>query len=282
MRTPFPNEIELNFAWEAVKNERLGLGPSTNLLAISLSINDYVGHEYGPYSPQVADTTLRTDRYLAAFLADLDKLVGLNNVWIVLSADHGVAPTPEFIHEHSLGMGRLSPETIKEAVEAAMSKSFGQDQWVDFAGGANVYLNSAALQRHEVERSKAESVAAQAATSVPGIQTAFTRTQILTGTLPDTPLARKAANSFTEQRGGDVFLIATPYAVSARSETSTTHGSPWNYDAQVPLILWGSAFRPGVYYTPCQPIDLAPTLAAILGLSQPSGAVGIPLSDAIK
>lgn len=282
MSTPFMNEVELNFAREAIQNERLGQGSATDLLSISLSINDYIGHGYGPYSPQVADTTLRTDRYLEAFFGDLDKLVGLENVWIALSADHGVAPTPRFVQEHRLGMGQFKPETVKATVEQALSRAFGEDKWVESATGAYIYLDLATLEKHQVDRARAENVAAEAAVSVPGIRAAFTRTHFLTGTLPGNPLARKAANSFHRQRSGDVFVVESPYAVAAHTETSTTHGSPWNYDSQVPLVLWGSAFKPGVYATPCQPIDLAATLAAALGLTQPSGTQGQPLAQALK
>lgn len=279
--TPFMNEVELNFAREAIKNERLGQGVTTDLLAVSLSVNDSIGHGFGPYSAEVADTTLRTDHYLAGFFADLDRLVGLNNVWMALSGDHGVAPTPRFIQEHGLGMGQYKPETVRVAVEQALSKAFGEDQWIEYAGGANIYFNLATLEAHQVDRARAEAVAVEAAVSVPGVHAAFTRSQFLTGTLPNSPVSRKAANSYNPQRSGDIFLVVRPYAVAA-GETGSTHGSPWSYDAQVPLILWGSAFRPGVYAGPCQTIDLAPTLAAALGITQPSGAQGKPLTEALK
>ena len=99
--TPFMNQLELAFARDAIRSEHLGQGTETDLLTLSLSVNDYIGHAYSPYSPQVADTTIRTDRELAAFFADLDKTVGLDNVWIALSADHGVAPSPNFIQKHN-------------------------------------------------------------------------------------------------------------------------------------------------------------------------------------
>ena len=104
-KTPYMNEVELSFAADAIRNERLGQGPETDLLTLSLSVNDYIGHEYGPYSEEVADTTLRTDRYLATFFDELDKLVGLDNVWIAFSADHGVAPSPDFYSGAQTGPG---------------------------------------------------------------------------------------------------------------------------------------------------------------------------------
>jgi predicted AlkP superfamily pyrophosphatase or phosphodiesterase len=280
--TPFMSEIELAFAQEAIKNEHLGEGADTDLLAISLSVNDYVGHAFGPYSPQVADVTLRTDRYLASFLADLDKLVGLKNTWIALSADHGVAPNPEFIQSHKWGPGNAQPALIRNAVEKAMASAFGPGGWVAGADMPYIYLDHDALKKHHVQALQAEEVAATAAASAPGVMAAFTRTQLLTDSLPSSPLARAAANSFNPKRAGDVFVVLDPYAVPVSGSKETGHGSPWSYDAQVPLLLWGGAFRPGVYFSQCQPIDLAATLAATLGLTQPSGSQGNPLVPAIR
>ena len=281
-RTPFMTEIELAFALDAVKNERLGQGADTDLLGVSLSVNDYVGHAFGPYSLQVADVTLRTDRYLASFFAELDKLVGLKNVWIALSADHGVAPNPKFIQDHKWGPGHAPPALIRNAVEEAMAATFGRGKWVEGTDGFYLYLDYQALKNHHIHLSQAEEVAAKAAASAPGVMAAFTRTQLLTGSLPSLPFARAASNSFNPKRGGDVFLVLDPYALPISGSEETSHGSPWNYDSQVPLLLWGSAFRPGVYLSYCQPVDLAATLAATLGLAQPSGSQGTPLVQAIR
>jgi predicted AlkP superfamily pyrophosphatase or phosphodiesterase len=280
--TPAMSEIQLDFAREAVKNEHLGQGPATDFLAISLSENDHIGHAYGPYSPQVADMTLRTDRDLAAFFKDLDRIVGLDNVWITLSADHGVAPSPWFIEKHRLGPGRASTGAIGAAVSRALSKEFGPGNWIEGTSEFELYLNHDSLQKQGISLGRAEIVAAQAAATVPGVTAAFTRSQILTGNLPANPVARKVSHSFNSQRSGDVYLVLAPYAVPVEGETGTTHGSPWSYDAQVPLIFWGSAFKPGVYRELCQPIDLAPTLAAAMGLGQPSDSEGRVLTEALK
>ncbi|HTG62346.1 MAG TPA: alkaline phosphatase family protein [Terriglobia bacterium] len=280
--TPFMNAIELGFASQAIKNEGLGQGPATDLLAISLSVNDSIGHIFGPYSDEVADTTVRTDRDLADFLGELDKTIGLDNVWITLSADHGAAPTPRFIKEHHLGPGNAVISAVRDAVEKALSQFYGPGQWVQDVSSFCITLNKSTLKKHQAEESKVLAVAAEAAASVPEVSAAFTRTQLLTGNLPRSPLGRKAANSFNSQRSGDVFLILDPYALPVAGETGSTHGAPWTYDTQVPLVLWGNAFKPGIYATQCEPIDLAPTLAVALGLTQPSGAQGKPLTTALK
>jgi predicted AlkP superfamily pyrophosphatase or phosphodiesterase len=276
------SQIELGFASAAIRNEQLGQGAETDLLTLSLSVNDYIGHEYGPYSPEVADTTLRTDRYLAAFFDDLDKQVGLDNVWIAFSADHGVAPSPAFIQEHKLGIGMAQPAAIRNAAEKALTDAFGPGPWIEDEDETSLFLNRETLKKANVPESKAEEVAAEAAASQADVAAAFTRTQFLTGSLANSPIARKAANSFNFKRSGDVFLVLAPFAVPSSSATGTNHGSPWNYDSQVPLIFWGTAFKPGFYAAPCEPIDLAATLAARLGLTQPSGTQGKPLASALK
>jgi hypothetical protein len=189
-----------------------------------------------------------------------------------------VAPTPAYIERHHLGLGRANEGAIHKAVEEALTMRFGLGPWIDDAG----YLNKETLKKRGVAESEAETVAAQVAASAPDVAAVFTRNQLQTGRLPETPLARKVANSFNPERSGNVFVVLKPYAVPVAKVNETTHGSPWNYDAQVPLLLWGSAFKPGTYATPCQPIDLAPTLAAALGLTQPSGAEGKPLWVALK
>ncbi len=279
--TPFISELELKFAREAVRNEKLGQGTATDLLTVSLSANDFIGHAYGPYSPQVSDMTLRTDRYLAAFFAEIDRLVGLTNVWIVLSADHGVAPTPKTIREQRLGLGLFRPSSVREALAASLSGTFGPDNWIDAVDIPYVYLNQNALAKHKVSRESAESAAATAAATVPGIFASFTRTEILREGGSSPVFSRKVSNSFFSRRSGDVFLILDPFAVPSGGETETTHGSPWSYDASVPLIFWGSQFRSGTIDIPCQPIDLVPTLAAALGLNVPSGSTGTPLAVAL-
>jgi predicted AlkP superfamily pyrophosphatase or phosphodiesterase len=280
--TPFMNELELAFVRAAIRNEHLGQGPDTDLLAVSLSVNDSVGHAFGPYSPQVADCTLRTDRALAGLFDDLDKTIGLSNVWIALSADHGVAPNPVFIHGHNLGLGNAPAGVIRGSVEQAMVETLGQENWIEGGDGFGFYFDQSALRTHRIQPSRAEAIAAEAAVSTPGVIAAFTRTQFMTGTLPNSPLARKAANSYYPQRSPDVFIVMAPYAVPTTGQEQTSHGSPWSYDAQVPMVLMGREFKPGNYATPCQPTDLAATLAAVLGLTQPSGTEGHPLVPALQ
>ena len=170
--------------------------------------------------------------------------MGLENVGITLSAGDGLAPTPSFILKHHLGTGRLDENAVKTAVEQALAKAFGPSDWLANAGDFYLSLNHPALQNHHISIALAQSVAALAAMSVPTIRTAFTRTQFLTGQLPHTPLAHKTANSYNPTRSGDVFLIAQPFAVTTSKMTGTSHGAPWNHDAQVPLFFGSRRSNP--------------------------------------
>lgn len=280
--TPFMNELELKFALAAIRNEHLGQGATTDLLTISLSVNDYIGHKFGPDSPEVADVTLRTDRYLRDFFADLDRAVELSNVWIVLSADHGVAPTPQYVREHHLGLGRFRRKPLRDSIESALAEEFGGEKLTQVIEVPYVYLDEDALKRRQIPAERAEAIVAQAALRVPGVKAAFTRTELANGKSTQDPLFRKALNSFETGRSGNVFIILDAYAVPSDGDTSTTHGSPWDYDAQVPLVLWGSAFKPGTYPDPVETTDVVPTLAVGLGLDIPSGTQGHPLAEALR
>ncbi|HEV2501401.1 MAG TPA: alkaline phosphatase family protein [Terriglobia bacterium] len=281
-QTPYMTALELDFAEDAIRNDHLGAGPATDLLAISISENDVIGHAYGPYSAQVADVTLWTDRYLAQFFQMVDQTVGLNNVWIVLSADHGVAPNPDFIVKHRLGQGSVDLADLHREVERALDARFGQDHWIESEDEFYLYLSRDAMARHHVSAEAVEAAAASAASQVDGVRAAFTRAQLMSSQVPPTALARKVLHSFNPQRSGDVFLVLDPFSVAVPPGIRTTHGTPWSYDAQVPLIFWGNAFTPGIYWTPAQPVDLAATVAAALGITQPSDEEGEPLSAAIR
>jgi predicted AlkP superfamily pyrophosphatase or phosphodiesterase len=280
--TPFVSEVELQFALRAVKEESLGQDEDTDLLTVSLSANDYIGHKFGPHSPEVADTVLRTDRYLADFFAQLDRTVGLTHVWIALSADHGVAPTPSYIRQHDMGLGRFSLHSVEQAIEKSLSAKFGQGPWVEKMGLPDINLRAAGSGMFKVASETLDAEAAKAVLSVRGVKAAFTRSQLM-GSLGDqSPLYVMAKNSFDPERSGDILFILEPFAVPVERATETTHGSPWDYDAHVPMLLWGSVFKPGEYTTACDPVDLVPTLASALGLSLPETLQGRPTTRVLR
>ncbi len=280
--SPFANELLAALAKAAIENEQLGADDVTDLLTVSFSANDLVGHAYGPYSHEVEDITLRTDRLLAEFFRYLDQKIGADKYVVALTADHGVVPVPEQVKALGYG-GRLSPSALSEKVESALSKRFGEDKWIKQLVNGNVYFDDAALERRKVSAADAEAVAKDAILAITGVADCFTRTQILSGQLPQTMIARSVANGFHPVRNGNLVVVTQPYYFFSEGATViTTHGSPYRYDTHVPVIFYGAGITAGWFHSESSPADIAPTLAALLRVEIPSTSVGRILSEAFK
>jgi predicted AlkP superfamily pyrophosphatase or phosphodiesterase len=278
--TPFANDYLVDFAKAVIENEALGADDATDLLTVSFSANDLVGHYYGPYSHEVQDITLRTDRALAELFKYLDQKIGADRYVVALTADHGVAPVPE--HAQKLGFGgKIEPKAVSDAVQNALNQRFGEEKWVLSLLNGNVYLDESAVEKRKLSIEEVEQVASQAAKKVAGMSECFTRSQIVSGRLPQTMIARSVANGFYPQRNGNLVVVTLPFYFIGEG-VATTHGSPYSYDTHVPVIFYGAGVASGMHYTACSPADIAPTLAALLRIQAPSNNVGRVLGDAIK
>jgi predicted AlkP superfamily pyrophosphatase or phosphodiesterase len=280
--TPFASEFLADFAKAAIDAESLGADQFPDLLSVSFSSPDLAGHFYGPDSQEVLDTWVRLDRVIADLLGYIDRRVGLANTLIFMTGDHGVAPVPEYMR--SLGFTeaeRISPRLIVEAAEKALEARFGAGKWVQAFVNDQLYLDRKMMADHRADPAEAERVAGEAALAVPGVVNFFTRTQIVEGRMPTGALARRVTNGFSRTRSGDVWVIVKPFSFFVESGLATTHGSPYNYDTHVPVIFFGAGVRAGRYNVECTPSDIAPTVAAILGIEMPSNRVGRALIEAI-
>lgn len=279
--SPFGNEYVLETAREILTREKLGQDEQPDILAINLSSNDYVGHAFGPDSAEVLDISVQTDRQLSGFFQFLAKSVpgGLDDVTIVITADHGVAPVAGEMKRAGFPAGALTLD--KATVQKALQTKYGAGDWVQAVVEANVYLNRKAFEDKGIDFAQAEAAAAEALRREPGIYAAFTRSQILDGRLPDTDVGRRVARSFHPRVSGDVVLVSDPFWVPGQL-TGTTHGTPYAYDTSVPLLLAGAGIKPGRYTQRVSTLDIAPTLSALLGILQPSGCEGHVLSQALK
>lgn len=298
--SPFTNDILLSFAQQAVQNEKLGQDDDTDVLSISFSANDYVGHRYGPYSHEVMDITLRVDRTIAELLDFVNARVGLNNTIVVFTADHGVAPIPEHAFATGLGGGRMRGADLLASIRLAITEKYNSrgatpDPTADyiykyeyygamrdaFVNG-NLYFDYAALKRDGVNLDEITQLAGQAALRFPGVARYFTRGQLLRGaTSINDPIERRALHGFYPARSGDVVLIVDPFKYLSDT-IPATHGSPYSYDTNVPTILMGNGITPGRYHEAATPADIAPTLSALLGITKPSSATGRVLIEALK
>jgi predicted AlkP superfamily pyrophosphatase or phosphodiesterase len=281
--SPFQNEVLFQFARAAVINERMGDDADPDLLGISLSANDLIGHAFGPNSHEVMDVTVRTDRLLQDFFTFLNQRLGLRNVLVVLTADHGVAPMPETVQDLNVGAARLNPTRIANAVEAGLRSEYGAAPaggWMAYMAQPWIYLNVKALNERGISIEDAERTARAAAQTVPEVHQAFTATEL--GLLQKTAMASGPAFSFYPARSGNVYYELKPYIVPGDTPTGTTHGSPWSYDTRVPLLWLGASVRQGTYGGVVSIADIAPTLSSILGIDRPSGSRGRVLQEMLR
>ena len=300
--SPFSNDLLLDFAKEAIINESLGADEDTDVLSVSFSANDIVGHRFGPYSHEAMDMTLRVDRQIAALLDFVDGRVGLRHTLVVFTADHGVAPVPEHAAALNLPGGRVKTSDVLQAMRNAIKARYGRssggasDNTADYIqtyregererptfGNGNVYFNPVALARDGVDREELERVCGDAAMSVPGITRYFTRTQLQRGAVSIAdPLARRALHGFNARRSGDVMIFQEAFKYLTDSMITATHGSPYTYDTHVPLIIMGGGVTPGRHTQAAAPSDIAPTLAVLLRVTPPSNATGRVLIEGLK
>jgi predicted AlkP superfamily pyrophosphatase or phosphodiesterase len=287
--TPIGDELTLSFTKALVEGENLGGDAVTDYLAVSFSATDYVAHVFGPGSREAEDNLLRLDRVLADLFAFLDARVGLANVLVVLSGDHGGPEAPEYVAARGLEAGRVDVEAIeKGAFQQAVRKRLGaREDLIRFYDHPWIYLNPEAVAREGLEPARVEQVVAEEAVRLPGIHLAVTRTALLAGDVPRGDIYERIMNNLHPTRSGDVYLVQEPYWFlfnepdDAPFRLASIHGSPWSYDTHVPIIFAGHRVRPRTVWRRVGPEDVAPTLAAYLGILVPSASVGSPLGEVL-
>lgn len=287
--SPFSNDLLLSFAEQAITNEQLGADTDTDILTLSFSANDYVGHRFGPYSQEMMDITLRTDRQIEELLKFVDARVGLRNTIVIFTADHGVAPSPEQAAAMGLPGLRIAGTDILHAMKNAISARYNRKgeqpdptaNYIQAFYNGNVYFNRVALKRDGVDEEEIERICGDASLTVPGMSRYFTRAQLMRRAIaPGDDVARRVLHGFYPTRSGDLIVVYEPFKY-LETTIAVTHGSPYSYDTHVPLILMGAGFRAGRYLEAAAPSDIAPTLAAVLRVQAPSNSVGRVLTEGI-
>ena len=281
--SPFADQLTLAFAQQLVERENLGAGPETDLLAVSLSATDVVGHFYGPESWESRDALARLDADLGAFLAFLEQRVGEGRLLVVLTADHGVLPLPEWILEQGrshcpLPDGRLIPRPIVAQLNAELSERFGgaaDAEWFERAS-SRLTLDRQHAAATGVDVDRVLETARAHLEAQPGIARAWTRDAVESsdGSEPMAVLYRNAWNA----RTGDIAIQVAEDCLLGGSRIATSHGSPYAYDRAVPLIFWWPGrIEAGRVPGPAATVDIAPTLAPLLDVSLPADLDGRPL-----
>jgi arylsulfatase A-like enzyme len=279
--TPFANEDELEFAKQLVVFENLGAGHATDMLAVSLSPNDILGHQAGPDSPEMAAMALALDRELADFFNFLGHQVGLANVWIALSADHGVSALPDVAKKLRIPAANLGAGKLEAQINTTLTAKFSSGHAASYIklDYPDAWLDQDAFIAAHIKEPDAEVAVGEALKQAGLLREYFTKSQLAEGEVPATALGKKFLNSYSPEGSWYVLGVPNPYTVG--SAAGTDHASPYTYDTHVPLAFYGLPFRPGTYRTHAEPVDMATTLASLLGINAPTHAVGRVLTEAL-
>jgi arylsulfatase A-like enzyme len=277
--TPYGNELIEQFAMRALAAEKLGESGKIDLLTVSYSANDYVGHRDGPDAPEVRDMALRVDRLIGELMRAAEAQAGAGRVLFVLSADHGVAPVPEVNQNRKMPGGRLDGKQARALVDQALVNAFGEGHWIDDMSDS-IFLDPETITAHKLDVAVVENVAAETLRATPHIFRVYTRTQLLNGLFAADEVGVKARNGFNVARSPNLIIIPDPYWMFSGS--GTTHGTPFDYDTHVPILFLGAQVRAGRYNANVAVNDIAPTLATMLEVETPSGSVGRVLDEMLK
>lgn len=284
-QTPYGNSIVLDMAQAAIDGEKLGQGSETDMLAISLSATDYVGHQFGPNAIETEDTYLRLDKDLAAFFSYMDKKFGKNNYLLFLTADHAGAHNLTFLKEHKLPAGGMDfPTTL-----ARLNKTIGEKlnfgaRIIERVDNYQVFLNNSRIDSAGLDRSKIIDLLVDELYSIPGIAYALPLKKAAEAPIPAS-IKERIINGYNHERSGDIQFIVKPGWYDTYSSTDTrgaTHGVWCPYDSHIPLLFMGWKISSGRTTIPLHMTDIAPTITALLGIQQPNGCIGNPIEPVMR
>jgi len=250
----------------------LGQGGGTDFLGVSYSSVDHVGHAFGPRSWEVQDVLVRLDRDLADLFAHLDKKVGRGKYVVALSADHGVAPIVEDMKKTGADVGILRLAELQDRIEEVLEPFNFPKPAVARINGTDLYFAPGVYDKLQHE-DKAMRAVIDIARAQPGVAEVFRAEQVQNRPATQSLIRTALADSYFPGRSGDFFIVPKPYWLMDRNPPGTNrsygagHGMPYNYDQRVPILFMGFGIRPGEYFDPVTPADIAPTLASLCGIT---------------
>jgi len=279
--TPYGNTLTFEMAKAAINGEQLGSDSLTDLLAISLSTPDYIGHTFGPNSVEQEDDFLRLDKELGDFLRFLDKQVGNGKYVVFLSADHGVPQAPAFLKEHKIPAGNLNDQALTGQLNNILKAKYNNDKLVIAILHNQVYLDRSAIASSHLDKGQVYTVIIDFLTQQAGVSRAFALDALNTVTLSSS-IKNIIANGYYPSRSGDIQIISDPQWIEEFQTGGTTHGV-WNpYDSHIPLLWYGGNIQPGKTNRKVFMTDIAPTIAAMLHIQMPNGSVGDVIEEVLK
>jgi predicted AlkP superfamily pyrophosphatase or phosphodiesterase len=279
--SPYFDDFLVEAAKSALQAEQLGKDDFPDILAVSFSALDRIYHLYGPYSWEVQDALVRLDHSLGELLAAAERAAGGRaNLLVVLSSDHGGAAIPEELIAAGLPGLRVKPSTLRSGLQAELTRAFGAPLLLAFSE-FEVVLDDKALETRHLDGAVVRRAAATWLAHQTGVTLAVARDDL--GGCDDFQGYQAALRrSYFPGRSGDVLFLLRPFAVLDEGDDGASHGLPYAYDAQVPLLLYGRSVRPGTYTQRIHAVDIAPTAAMLMEMGGLAGAEGVPRSEAIS
>ena len=279
--TPYGDAMILDFARDAVRSEKLGQRRATDLLLVSLSCTDYVGHEFGGNSQEMVDNLIRLDRELGSFITDLESIIGRDKILVVLSADHASMPLPEYMEniEHRFAR-RINLKTdIFPNIDALDRKLQKELHSTEHIIQSYAFLNYAAASKAHVDSIELERRVGEGLRQIDGIADVYFRREILDSSHENRPYLAYFQHGYYPPRGKDFVVLPCEYCLLTSSKTGTTHGTPYRYDTHIPIMFWGTGVGHATISAPAHSVDIAPTLARFLGIPHPATVDGEPLKE---
>ena len=278
--TPYGNNLVIDIAKQALLNEHLGDDSITDLLALSFSSPDYIGHSFGPNSWETLDGYVKLDEILADFFSFLDKQVGKDNYTVFLTADHAVANIPAYAKKHKIPGDNYDDGTVKTDIIACLNANNLSPKLISFVGEYNIYFNHPLMDSLQISNDRLTNLITNYLEKKPQILQVVESRKAAIAPLPE--FARdRIVNGYNAQRGGDL-MVLTKSGVVDGYPTGTSHGVLYNYDAHIPFLIVGNGIKHTVVNTPTFMTDIAPTISTLLGIQMPSGSIGKPVLELLK
>ncbi len=273
--SPFGNSIVADFAIEAIKNEGLGKDNDTDILAVSFSSTDYVGHNFGVNSKEVHDTYIRLDKDLERLFNTLDVEVGKGNYTVFLTADHGAIHVPNYLKSVKIPAGYLNNNKFRKQLEDFLLAEFKTDNLIENISNHQIFLNREKIKTLDLDLDDVQEAIVNEIIDYKNIYKVYTATTMST-VMFSSGIEALLQNGYNQKRSGDVLIIEDPAYISY-PKTGSAHGSGLNYDTHVPLLFFGKGIKQGETLQKTVIPDIAPTMSALLGISFPNGVMGKPL-----
>ncbi|MEZ4811546.1 MAG: alkaline phosphatase PafA [Allomuricauda sp.] len=278
--TPYGNSITADFALKALEAEGLGMDAITDFLAISFSSTDYVGHFYGVNSKEIEDTYLRLDLDLERILNALDQKVGVGQYTVFLTADHGAINVPAYLRDEKVPAGYLDEGAMQERFTEFLKYKYGTTDVVKNVSNFQVFLDHKILANLDIDLDDAEEEIAMELLGYDEVNQVFTAHQMWQNNYTE-GIPYIIQNGYNQKRSGDIMFVQRPGFISY-GRTGSSHGSPMIYDTHVPLLLYGKGIKHGNTVNRTEIPDVAPTIAALLGIAFPNGTTGKPIGEVLE